>query len=146
MHLPHLFLPQLCGVIEGLTVVSVNGHYLTSSFGYSHLLSPSDHLAPPPLHLTVLCERSKCVKLRPLPTGLGFHIRGHSPVVIHGVDKGSSGQRLPLSGVVDLLTYIHRVSGCSGGHTLRSLYIGSGTTECHEGFPRVCSCCCQKKS
>lgn len=92
VYLLRLLLPQWCGVVEGLTVVCVNGYYLTSSFGHSHLvfLTPSDHLAPPPLHLTVLCESSKYVKLRPLPTGLGFHIRGHSPVVIHGIDKGSN--------------------------------------------------------
>lgn len=82
------------GVTEGLTVVAINGHYLTSTFGHVHLnlstlLTSVDLSAPPPLHLTVLSNTSETVRLCPTPTGgLGFHIRGSSPVVINGVDKG----------------------------------------------------------
>ena len=85
---------QWCGVTEGLTVIAVNGYYLTSAFGRTHfdlvtLTSPSiGQTAPPLLHLTVLRNSSEYVKLRPLSTGLGFHIMGCSPVIIHGVDKG----------------------------------------------------------
>ena len=84
---------QWCGVTEGLIVVAVNGAYLTSSFGHTHLdflslRASSDLSDPPPLHLTVLRNSSEYVKLRPSPTGLGFHIRGSAPVIIQGVDKG----------------------------------------------------------
>ena len=77
-----------------MTVLAVNGHYLTSSSGSAHLdllslLGSSDHSAPPPLHLIVLRNSSEYVKLCRLATGLGFHIRGNSPVVIHGVDRGT---------------------------------------------------------
>jgi hypothetical protein len=83
-------------VTEGLTVVAINGHYLTSTFGHAYLnlatlLTSVDLSAPPPLHLTVLSNTSETVRLCPTPTGgLGFHIRGSSPVVINGVDKGSA--------------------------------------------------------
>lgn len=74
--------------------MAINGHYLTSAFGHAHLnlstlLAAADTSAPPPLHLTVLSNSSETVRLSPSATGgLGFHIRGSSPVVIHGVDKG----------------------------------------------------------
>ena len=87
---------QWCGVAEGLTVVAINGHYLTSKFGHAHLnlvtllTSVDPSTPPPPLHLTVLSSTSETVKLCPIPSGgLGFHIRGSSPVVINGVDKGA---------------------------------------------------------
>ena len=75
--------------------MAVNGYYLTASFSHAHLnflslLSPADRKAPPPLHLTVLRRTSEYIKLRPMKTGLGFHIKGSSPVIIHGVDKGTS--------------------------------------------------------
>lgn len=81
---------------EGQTVVAINGYYLTSVFGRTHLnlqglVSSTDVKDPPPLHITVLLNNSDFVKLCPAANGgLGFHIRGSSPVIIHGIDKGVS--------------------------------------------------------
>lgn len=101
--LPHP--SQWHGVLEEQIVVCINGQYMTSRFCHTHpsflaLLNPMEGKAPPPLHLTVLRMSSEYVKLCPLSSGLGFHIKGSAPVIIHGVDKG--GEKSYYLGLIHL--------------------------------------------
>ena len=74
----------------GQSVLAINGVYITMQ-NQSDLLSqltPTDSYPPP---LTLLISRpgsSEYATLVPSARGLGFHIKGNSPVIIHGVDKG----------------------------------------------------------
>ena len=75
----------------GQTVVAVNGLFAGEGPPPHELLealSPTEHPAPP-LYLTVVKTSSVFCTLIPSTSGLGFHIRGSSPVVIHSIDRGS---------------------------------------------------------
>lgn len=81
-------------------MLAVNGMY-TTALSHVDLLSQlsSKHRCPPPL--TLLISRpgtSEYATLTPLAGGLGFHIKGNSPVIIHGIDKGTL-----LIGVLEFL-------------------------------------------
>lgn len=69
---------------------AVNGSYVDENYPHSELmrlLAPSDD-TPPPLTLTVHKNSSEYCTLVSAGSGLGFHIKGSSPVIIHEVDKG----------------------------------------------------------
>lgn len=71
-------------------MVAINGHF-TEPHGPKPevlaLLQPPGK-RPPPLHLTVAKNSSQYCTLVPTQAGLGFNIKGNSPVIISGVDKG----------------------------------------------------------
>ncbi len=73
-------------------MLAINGVYTTilSEGNLLSQLSPSDKQPPP---LTLLISRpgsSEYATLTPTDKGLGFHIKGNSPVIIQAVDKGAA--------------------------------------------------------
>ena len=75
----------------GQTVVAINGQFLDNTSPQPELLALMRAPArgnTPPVHLTILKKSSEYCTLVPTSGGLGFHIKGSSPVVIHGVEKG----------------------------------------------------------
>ena len=73
----------------GQQVLAINGRPVTSQ-------DPTEHFgalkvkgdAPPPLYLTVVRKSSEFAVLNPKGGSLGFNVKGSSPVVISGTDKG----------------------------------------------------------
>lgn len=90
---------QTMGVSVGDIVHSINGRYITPanvSECLADLMTPDDP-ATPPLHLLVEKKPSHTCTLVPTKTGLGFHIKGSSPVVISDIDKDSAASRAGLT-------------------------------------------------
>ncbi len=76
---------------EGQLVLAVNGMYtsMLSQGSLLSLLSPSDKQPPPLILLISRPGSSEYATLTPTDKGLGFHIKGNSPVIIHAIDKGT---------------------------------------------------------
>ena len=85
----HTHTQKLCGAVAGQTVVSINGTPIDprNPSEFLDVLKPKSR-SPLPLHLSVIKSSSQLCTLVPSSGGLGFHIKGSSPVIIHEVDKG----------------------------------------------------------
>ena len=81
---------QLCGVGVGHKVLSLNGQVMDRPISEGELeviLKPTIK-NPPPLHVVLSKNSSEYHTLVSAAGGLGFHIRGSSPVIIDNIDKG----------------------------------------------------------
>ena len=73
----------------GQQVLAINGQPITSQ-------NPTEHFgalkvvgeAPPPLYLTIVRRNSEFVVLSPQRGSIGLNVKGSSPVIVSGTDKG----------------------------------------------------------
>ncbi len=81
---------QMYGVLVDDVVLAINGKFISvnSPLQYLGELEPSETKNPPPLYLTIQKLASQHVTLVPSKKGLGFHVKGSTPVVISNVDIG----------------------------------------------------------